>query len=225
MAAVTTDRPGTKAQVRYARMSASKARAVLDLIRNKHVVEASQILAFSERLAAEVIAKCLRSAVANAGHNDDIPVDELFISACYADEGPTLKRYRPRARGRAGRIRKQTCHITIVVSRYSDEDLDQLRQRTDARSAGGGRSADAAADRRRRVAKSRQAQSGGDTASDTGADLDDRADSEVDDSEIQDAVMDESAGTGSTGGTTSPLGSVDDDTTTDTVTDETEEEN
>ncbi|MGF1596058.1 MAG: 50S ribosomal protein L22 [Acidimicrobiales bacterium] len=152
----TNERPGTRAQARYVRMSASKARVVLDLIRGKHVGEASQILAFSERLAAEVIGKCLRSAVANAQHNDEIPAEELYVSACYADEGPTLKRFRPRARGRAGRIHKQTCHITLIVTRYSDDQLDELRRRAEQRGASAPTS-DAAAARRRRVARSRAA--------------------------------------------------------------------
>ncbi len=147
----TNERPGTRAQVRYLRMSASKARVVLDLIRDKHVGEAIQILSFSERLAAEHILKLLNSAVANAEHNDDIPAEELYVSACYADEGPTLKRFRPRARGRAGRIAKRTCHITVIVSRLSDEQLDQLRTKAESR----GGSTDAAAARRRRVAKSK----------------------------------------------------------------------
>ncbi len=151
----TNERPGTRAQVRYVRMSASKARVVLNLIRGKHVVEADQILAFSERLAAQVIAKCLRSAVANALNNDEIPTEELYVSACYADEGPTLKRFRPRARGRAGRIHKQTCHITIVVSRYEEEQLDAMRRQAELRGENTGRSADASAARARRVAKSR----------------------------------------------------------------------
>lgn len=151
----TNERPGTRAQVRYVRMSASKARVVLNLIRNKHVAEADQILAFSERLAAQVIGKCLRSAVANAVNNDEIPTEELYVSACYADEGPTLKRFRPRARGRAGRIHKQTCHITIVVSRYDEGTLDELRSRAEQRSAAG--DGDSSAARRRRVARSRAA--------------------------------------------------------------------
>ncbi len=155
----TNERPGTKCQVRYVRMSASKVRVVLDLIRGKHVGEAAQILAFSDRLAAKVIDKALRSAVANAGHNDEVPPEELYVSACFADEGASLKRFRPRARGRAGRIRKQTCHITIVVSRYTDEQLDAMRARAEARSTTRGTRAggapDARADRRRRVAGSR----------------------------------------------------------------------
>ena len=95
---------------------------MLDLIRGQHVADAVEILEFAERDIARVILKCLESAVANAEHNDEIPADELFVSACYADEGPTLKRWRPRARGRATRIRKRTCHITIIVSRLDAED-------------------------------------------------------------------------------------------------------
>ncbi|MEM8926303.1 MAG: 50S ribosomal protein L22, partial [Actinomycetota bacterium] len=154
----TNERPGTRAKVRYVRMSASKARVVLNLIRNKPVAEATEILTFSERLAAQAIDKCLRSAVANAVHNDEIPTEELYVSACFADEGPTLKRYRPRARGRAGRIHKQTCHITIVVSRYSEEELDAQRAAAEARGetrSSAGATRDAAADRARRVAKSK----------------------------------------------------------------------
>ncbi len=146
----TNERPGTKAQVRYLRMSASKVRVVLNLIRGKSVSDAHQILKFSERLAAKDIAQVMNSAVANAEHNDEIPGDELYVSACFADEGPTLKRFRPRARGRAGAIHKQTCHITIVVSRYDDETLDRLRERDANRGT-----KTATADRRARVAKSR----------------------------------------------------------------------
>ena len=111
----TNERPGTRAVVRYVRVSASKTREVLNLIRGESYGRASEILAFSERSVSEVIAKCLDSAVANAENNDGIPAEELFVSACYADEGPTLKRWRPRARGRATPIRKRTCHITVIV--------------------------------------------------------------------------------------------------------------
>ncbi len=147
----TNERPGTKAQLRTVRFSASKARVVLNLIRGKHVAEASQILAFSERGAAFDIAKVLQSAVANAVNNDDLPADELFISACFADEGPTMKRFRPRARGRAGAIHKQTCHITVVVSRLEDDRLEVLRAKSEK---SGTKSA--SADRSARVAKSRK---------------------------------------------------------------------
>ncbi len=149
--AKTNERPGTRAQVRYLRVSPFKARIVLDLIRGKQVGEASQILAFSERGVSREISKVLQSAVANAEHNDEIPAEELFVSACFADEGPTLKRFRPRARGRAGKIAKRTCHITVIVSRLSDDELDTLRSRAASR----GVTRDAAASRRDRVARSR----------------------------------------------------------------------
>ena len=186
----TNERPGTRSQVRFVRMSASKARVVLNLIRDKHVAEANQILAFNERLASEVIGKCLRAAVANAVHNEEIPAEELYVSACYADEGPVLRRFRPRARGRAGRINKQTCHITIVVSRYSDDELEARRSRDEQRAEAGGRgrNADAAADRRRRVARSRAAEAGSDESA---AEADDDATSTVEDTAVEDTVVED----------------------------------
>jgi large subunit ribosomal protein L22 len=123
----TNERPGTKAVVRHVRMSASKARVVLGLIRGKDVQTADEILKFSERDAAIVIRKALRSAVANAEHNDEQIGDDLYVSACFADEGKTLRRFRPRARGRASRIRKRTCHITIIVSRLPEQELARKR--------------------------------------------------------------------------------------------------
>jgi large subunit ribosomal protein L22 len=148
----TNERPGTRAEVRYARMSAYKAREVLDLIRGKDVRRADEILQFTERDAALVIRKCLASAVANAEHNDQQAADDLYVSACFADEGPTLKRWRPRARGRATRIRKRTCHITVIVSRLPDEELARRRAADTGRGRGrrGGLE-----ERRRRVARSR----------------------------------------------------------------------
>lgn len=153
----TNERPGTRCVVRNVRMSAWKARAVLDLIRNKNVREAAEILAFTERGAAEVIAKALNSAVANAITNDGQVLDELYVSACFADEGTTMKRWRPRARGRATRIRKRTCHITLIVSRLPDDVLARQRSASAARSAGrrGRTVQDAAEARRRRVQRSR----------------------------------------------------------------------
>jgi large subunit ribosomal protein L22 len=129
----TNERPGTKAVVRHVRMSASKARVVLDLIRDKDVTTADEILKFSERDAAIVIRKLLRSAVANAEHNDEQIAEDLFVSACFADEGKTLRRFRPRARGRASRIRKRTCHITIIVSRLPDDKLERKRTKDASR--------------------------------------------------------------------------------------------
>jgi large subunit ribosomal protein L22 len=153
-ASKTNERPGTRAKASHVRASAYKAREILNLIRGKSYAEASEILAFSERGISEDIAKVLDSAVANAEHNDGQLAEELFVSACYADEGPTLKRWRPRARGRATRIRKRTCHITVIVSRFSEEQLEALR----AKEANAGRSttSNAAEARRRRVEQSRE---------------------------------------------------------------------
>ena len=149
----TNERPGTRAQHRHAHVSAYKAREVLDLIRGKDLTEAYDILEFSERDVAQVVLKVLDSAVANAENNDGIASDELFVTACYADEGPTLKRWRPRARGRATRIRKRTCHITVIVARLSADQLEEREARQEARAErGAGSAADA---RRRRVEKSK----------------------------------------------------------------------
>lgn len=148
----TNERPGTRASVKHVRGSATKARRVLDLVRNESVEDAVQILKYSETGVSEVILKLLNSAVANAGHNDGIPADELFISACYADEGPTLKRWRPRARGRATRIRKRTSHITMIVTRYEADALEERQARAASK---GGTSAAQAEARRRRVSQSK----------------------------------------------------------------------
>ena len=121
---IDDDRPITKATAKYLRGSASKAREVLDLIRGLDVRRADEVLQFTTRDVAQDIRKVLASAVANAVHNDEQDADELFVLACFADEGPTLRRFRPRARGRATRIRKRTCHITVVVARLSDERLE-----------------------------------------------------------------------------------------------------
>lgn len=148
----TNERPGTRAVLRHCRMSATKARRVLDLIRGQEVGRAAEILQFCERDAAITVGKVLASAVANAEHNDSLAPDDLFVSACFADEGATIKRWRPRARGRATRIRKRTCHITMIVGRLPDDRLSRHRRR---------QSADAAALRARRVAGGRQAERDG----------------------------------------------------------------
>ena len=156
VAAKTNERPGTRAVARYVRVSASKAREVLNLVRGESYGRAAEILAFSERSVSDVVGKLLESAVANAENNDGIPAEELFVSTCYADEGPTLKRWRPRARGRATRINKRTCHITIIVTRYDEATLETLRER-DAAKGRVGSSAHAAEARRQRVERSRAA--------------------------------------------------------------------
>ena len=104
------------ARLRGARLSAQKARLVADLIRGKKVEEALDILTFSPKKAARVIKKVLESAIANAEHNEGADVDELRVSSIYVDEGLTLKRIKPRAKGRADRIRKRTCHITVKLA-------------------------------------------------------------------------------------------------------------
>jgi large subunit ribosomal protein L22 len=141
------ERPGTRASLKGYQMSASKARVVLNLIRGEDVNTAREILAGTTREAADVIGKVLASAVANAVNNDGMNADERFVSAAYADEGITMKRFTPRARGRAGAILKRACHITVIVSRLDDERLELLRT---------ARSAQASASRSRRVATSRR---------------------------------------------------------------------
>ena len=123
--------PETRASLRHLRTSPTKVREVLGLIRGREVDDARERLRFSTRGPASEVLKLLDSAVANAENNQSLPEDELFVVRAYADEGPTMKRWRPRARGRGTRIRKRTSHVTIVLSRFSDEELDR-RRREDA---------------------------------------------------------------------------------------------
>lgn len=141
---------GARSTHKFARLSASKVRVVLDLIRDEDLEQARDELRFCDRGAATIIAKVLESAVANAENNEHLSVDELYVAECWADEGPTLKRWRPRARGRATRINKRTCHITVVVAQL---DEDELETRAARLAAAGRRSADA--DRAARVAGSK----------------------------------------------------------------------
>jgi large subunit ribosomal protein L22 len=180
----------TKATARYLKGSATKARQVLDLIRGLDVRRADEVLQFTDRGAAQEVRKVLASAVANAVHNDNQDADELFVLACFADEGPTLKRFRPRARGRASRIRKRTCHITVIVARMSDSRLEVVQARQEKSAAAGGRRVGTSAQSRRdRVARSRaRAESlrGGETVE--GAEAVDVADDElVEDELVEDA--------------------------------------
>ena len=111
----------TRAHARFIRQSPYKVRRVLDLVRGLPVNDARVLLTHTNRRAAGPILKCLDSAVANAEHNLALDADELIIAEAFADEGPTLKRWRPRARGRATRIRKRTSHITIAVADSEEE--------------------------------------------------------------------------------------------------------
>jgi len=116
-----------RAQAKWVRTSARKARVVLDHIRGRSVPEARTILAFTPRAAATDIEKVLRSAVANAEANHGLDGDDLVVEAAFADEGPTLKRWKPRARGRVNRIRKRTCHVTLVLAEIPEQNT---RRRT-----------------------------------------------------------------------------------------------
>src|SRR6266542_780231 len=107
--------PGARAVARYVRVSPMKARRMIDLVRGLPAKEALTVLQFAPHAASEPVYKVLASAIANAENNERLDPDSLLVSEAFVDEGPTLKRFRPRAQGRAYRIRKRTCHITIVV--------------------------------------------------------------------------------------------------------------
>ena len=146
--------PGVRAHLSFVWISPYKVRQVLNLVRGKSVAEAESILRRCERDAADPIGKVLGSAVANAHVTAGLDPDELYVSACYADEGMTFKRFRYRARGRAGKIRKRTSHITVIVNRLPEDKLAQVRARQ----------ATELASRRRRVAGSRRRRGGDETA-------------------------------------------------------------
>ena len=123
------------AKLSYARISVQKACYVLDVIRGKDVQTALGILTYNPRYASSVIKKLLESAIANAENNNGMNADNLYVAACYADKGPTMKRIQPRAQGRAYRIEKRTSHITVVLdekggklerSRRNAEEADQI---------------------------------------------------------------------------------------------------
>jgi large subunit ribosomal protein L22 len=126
------DRMHVRAQAKWVRTSARKARLVLEHIRGRSVPEARTILAFTQRAAATDIEKVLRSAVANAESSHGLDGDELVVEAAFADEGPTLKRWKPRARGRVNRIRKRTCHVTIVLAEQPEVQTPRRRSRKQA---------------------------------------------------------------------------------------------
>ena len=146
---VAGTKSGSRASAKYHRSSASKVRVVLNLVRNQDVRSADEILQFTDREAARVVRKVLASAVANAIENDKLDADDLYIKACFADEGPTLKRFRPRAKGRASKIFKRTCHITVIVDVMSDDALATREAKTMAKGV-------PTSNRRARVAASRK---------------------------------------------------------------------
>lgn len=139
--------PSATAKARFVRVSPTKARRVIDLVRGKSVAEALDILRWAPQAASEPVAKVIASAAANAQNNEGLDPSTLVVATVYADEGPTAKRIRPRAQGRAFRIRKRTSHITVIVeSRVSQEQR------------GGGQSASAARARRAQGSKAKNAE-------------------------------------------------------------------
>jgi large subunit ribosomal protein L22 len=138
-----TEYPSATAKARFVHVSASKARRVIDLVRGKSVTEALDILRWAPQAASEPVAKVIASAAANAQNNDGLDPSTLVVATVYADEGPTAKRIRPRAQGRAFRIRKRTSHITVIVeSRPSrSERGDSSASSTRARRAQGSKAA------------------------------------------------------------------------------------
>ena len=111
---------------KFIRVSPRKVRLVADLIREKAIEEAIDILTFTPKRAAVAVKKAIQSAVANAIENNDMKEDDLFIFKIFVDEGPTLKRFMPRARGRATRIRKRTSHVTVIVSDGKEVEVDKV---------------------------------------------------------------------------------------------------
>ncbi len=143
-----------RASVKFLHVSPYKVRPILDLIRGLAAEDAERILQLTERSAAGDVLKLLEAALANAENNNQLPADELFVVECYCDEGPTRPAGRARARGRSFRIRKRTSHITIVLERFGDEELEARRRRSEESGVGRG-----ASQRRRseRVRASRRA--------------------------------------------------------------------
>jgi large subunit ribosomal protein L22 len=125
--------PRAVARARYVRLTAMKVRRVVDLIRGRNATEALAVLQFAPQAASEPVSKVLASAMANAENNLSLDRDTLWVSSAYVDEGPTLKRFRPRAQGRAYRIRKRTSHITIEVeSRPAEKKAGKSRAKKGA---------------------------------------------------------------------------------------------
>ncbi|GED99402.1 50S ribosomal protein L22 [Gordonia crocea] len=125
-----TDNPQARATARFVRTTPMKARRVLALVRGKKVDEALDILRFAPQAASEPVYKVLQSAIANAENNLDLDRRTLVVAEAFADEGPTMKRFQPRAQGRAFRIRKRTSHITVIVESVADASAERGRGRS-----------------------------------------------------------------------------------------------
>src|SRR5829696_5554523 len=136
MSTVAPERREVRAVAKWVRISPRKARLVVEHIRGRSVPEARTVLAFTSRAAAREIEKVLRSAVANAEANHGLLGDELVVAAAYVDEGPTIKRWRARARGRVARIKKRTCHITLRLVPAETDTQTRRPRRQQAEAAG-----------------------------------------------------------------------------------------
>ena len=145
-----------RAQAKWVRISPRKARVVAEHIRGRSVPEARTVLAFTQRAAAVEIAKVLKSAVANAEANHGLVGDDLMVYACTVDEGPTIKRWRARARGRVARIRKRTCHITVRLTE-SPKAIEARASRAAAKAAASAEPKSESKPRRRAPAKKKEA--------------------------------------------------------------------
>ena len=148
--------PSATAKARFVRVSASKARRVIDLVRGKSVAEALDILRWAPQAASEPVAKVIASAAANAQNNDGLDPATLVVATVYADEGPTAKRIRPRAQGRAFRIRKRTSHITVIVESRPAKDAARQGASASAARARRAQGSKAAARRRRHEGPARR---------------------------------------------------------------------
>ncbi|HEY5014827.1 MAG TPA: 50S ribosomal protein L22, partial [Acidimicrobiia bacterium] len=144
-----TERVESRATVRHLGVSPNKVRPVLDLVRGMSAEDAERVLQLQPRTAAGHVLKLLESAIANAEHNQQIPIDELFMLRCWCDEGPTRKWGQARARGRYFRVRKRSSHVTIVLARFTDDELRSRRGREEGpgSTSAGGRLARRRADR------------------------------------------------------------------------------
>ncbi|MBB3605467.1 large subunit ribosomal protein L22 [Mycolicibacterium sp. BK556] len=157
MTTATTEYPSATAVAKYVGISASKARRVINLVRGKSVEEALDILRWAPQQASEPVAKVIASAAANAQNNGGLDPSTLVVATVMADEGPTAKRIRPRAQGRAYRIRKRTSHITVIVeSRPSKKDAGKSASAARARRAQGSKAATKAAPKTKASAETKE---------------------------------------------------------------------
>jgi large subunit ribosomal protein L22 len=187
MAATTEERVAARATVRYLRVSPYKIRQVLELVRGLPVEDAERVLQLCEKDAADHVLKLLSSATANAEHNLSIEPEELYVARAWADEGPTRKWGQPRARGRYFRIRRRTSHVTIVLERFADEELEERRRREEASGRGAAAVQRRRAERVRRSRKATESRAGGEAGPAEEA-------AEADTAEAVDAVEAEAAG-------------------------------